>query len=360
MIKRNRRGFTLIELLVVIAIIAVLIALLLPAVQAAREAARRSQCVNNLKQLGLALHNYHDAIGTLPWGHGHIDATYGWCDFSGISQILPQLEQSALFNSTNYWCQCPGNPQPAIPTGGTGVNSTTNAVTLTVLLCPSDGNNRLPTNGSPTPGHNNYCLSSGTNPDSLYCRNGNTSFDGLFPYVDAVKTVNFSAISDGLSNTAAMSERVRGVANSYANNSTTQFFDGLIPTSTPALIATPAAANETSQPQVVYQTCLSTSVTAANFPGSAYSNWASGMFWLGAGETGGPQYTHGMPPNAQSCGYGSTTAGGMITASSRHPGIVNVLMADGSVRAIKSTVNIIVWWALGTRAGGEVISADAY
>ncbi len=85
------------------------------------------------------------------------------------------------------------------------------------------------------------------------------------------------------------------------------------------------------------------------------------MFWLGAGETGGPaMQPRDAPPNGQSCGYGSTTAGGMITASSRHSGIVNVLMADGSVRAVKSTVNIIVWWALGTRAGGEIISSDSY
>ena len=359
--RRRRRGFTLIELLVVIAIIAVLIALLLPAVQAAREAARRSQCVNNLKQIGLALHNYHDQCGTLPWGHGHIDATYGWCDFSGIALILPQLEQQTLYNATNYWCQCPGNPQPAAPTGGLGVNATSNSTTLSVLLCPSDATGRLPGNGSPvTPGHVNYCLSSGTNPDSLFARNGGASFDGVFPYVDNNKTINFSAILDGLSNTAAVSERLTGVATSYSNSSTKQVFDSLTPSTTPVSIATPAAAAETSTPLTVYQTCLSTNVTAATFPTGVYSNWAFGMFWLGAGETGGPQYTHGMPPNSKSCGYGTTTAGGMITASSRHSGIVNVLMADGSVRAVKNSVSINIWWALGTRANAEVISADQY
>ena len=129
---RARRAFTLIELLVVIAIIAVLIALLLPAVQAAREAARRSQCVNNLKQMGLALHNYHDAVLVFPPGYiaagpyidGETDASPGW---SWASMILPQLDQSPLYSSINFWLpvQAPAN-------------TTATQTSLNVFLCPSD------------------------------------------------------------------------------------------------------------------------------------------------------------------------------------------------------------------------------
>src|SRR6195952_3487321 len=110
-----RRSFTLIELLVVIAIIAVLIALLLPAVQAARESARRSQCVNNLKQLGLAMHNYHDTNNGLPWGHGY----FGWNDWSAFVLMLPQLEQTQVYNSLNFV----NINNPAYPGNGTSFTS---------------------------------------------------------------------------------------------------------------------------------------------------------------------------------------------------------------------------------------------
>jgi prepilin-type N-terminal cleavage/methylation domain-containing protein/prepilin-type processing-associated H-X9-DG protein len=361
--ERRSRGFTLIELLVVIAIIAVLIALLLPAVQAAREAARRSQCVNNLKQIGIALHNYHDLNNVLPWGHGHIDGTFSWCDFSTISQILPQLEQGPLYNAINFYCRCAGCANTCAPTGSV-VNSTVNRVTLSVLNCPSD-DDRLPPDPSatnPAPGHANYCASCGTNPDCYYARQGAFDFDGLFGYVDNVKNINFSAIRDGLSNTAAFSERVKGVASSYSNSSTKQVFDNGVPSSTPAQGPASWASTtfETSAPMAMYQACKALQVTPANFPGSVFSNWASGMFWLGAGETGGPSYNHGMPPNTWSCGYSTTTAGILSTASSRHSGTVNVLFADGSVKGIKNSINVTVWWALGTRANNEVIDASSY
>ena len=108
---------------------------------------------------------------------------------------------------------------------------------------------------------------------------------------------------------------------------------------------------------VAYQACLA--LGAPTSTSQIFSDWAYGAAWLASGETMNI-YNHGMPPNTFSCGYGGTTYGFMSTASSRHPGIVNVVFADGSVHAIKNTIAINVWWALGTKANGEVISSDSY
>jgi type II secretory pathway pseudopilin PulG len=198
----------LIELLVVIAIIAVLIALLLPAVQAAREAARRAQCVNNLKQLGLAVQNYHDQLGVRPWGHGPLNCN----DWSMFVLMLPQFEEAPLYNAVNftYELACVVN-NPGAPGVGAGAQNTTVAFTkLNVLQCPSNPD-RLTSPG----GHSNYLGNSGSLPiffaDPLNRSNPSTAGrrpNGLFGNADFVGPVNFSAITDGLSNTVVYSEHV--------------------------------------------------------------------------------------------------------------------------------------------------------
>jgi prepilin-type N-terminal cleavage/methylation domain-containing protein len=356
MSSRPRRGFTLIELLVVIAIIGVLIALLLPAVQAAREAARRAQCVNNLKQLGLAVHNYSSSVGSLPWGDGP-----WWIEWSAHTLLLPYVEQGPLYNSINF--------TNALPYGGGSLvinhpaNTTAAYTKISTFLCPSDFDRLTDPNG-----HNNYMANSGSAPNSTYGGNAgangwNGPVAGPFIYSDNGTVVNFggtyidfASITDGLSNTAAFSERVKAIGNNFGN--TTAPFDGTKPT---ASIATPAAvpnAQETT-PQAYYQICRSTQPTPvgqnqdrANFN----DDNISGAMWM-SGQPAPTRYLHVMPPNTWTCRSGLQMS---HVASSRHPGIVNVQMCDGSVKAIKQTIDVRVWWALGSRAGGETISSDSY
>jgi prepilin-type N-terminal cleavage/methylation domain-containing protein/prepilin-type processing-associated H-X9-DG protein len=353
---RTRPGFTLIELLVVIAIIAVLIALLLPAVQAAREAARRAQCVNNLKQLGLALHNYEQTVGSLPWGLG----PNNWNDWGALPLLTPYFEQGAVFNTINFAdtgnATNTGNKAATAPPWGSGTayqNTTAFLAHLNVLLCPSD-----PDRLQSAFGHNNYAGNAGSTPDSLH---NSSPLDGLFLYMgnDGAAqrpTVAFRDITDGLSNTAAFSERVKGIG--WDNN---QQIDGLNnPSSSVWSVAQPSV---TSSPQPYFTACKAIAATSslsalwgglsAVVPDSAGSQWFSGYAAFS-------RYNHVMPPNANSCGYGTWSGEGAFTASSRHPGGVNVLFADGSTRFVKSTVSNVTWWALGSRAGGEVIDAGSY
>jgi prepilin-type N-terminal cleavage/methylation domain-containing protein/prepilin-type processing-associated H-X9-DG protein len=356
MVTRARRGFTLIELLVVIAIIGVLIALLLPAVQAAREAARRAQCVNNLKQFGIALHNYHQATNVIPWGDGP-----WWSEWSAHTLLLPYIEQGPIYNAINFGDAFPyfGQPFPLYhPTNTTAAYSK-----IAVFNCPSDTDRLTDPNG-----HNNYMANSGSAPNSTYAGNGgvdgwNGPLAGPFIYSDAGHVtnmggtwVNFAYITDGLSNTAAFSERVKAIGNNFGNN--TAPFDGTKPT---ASIATPPAIpnNQEATPQAYYQICINTPPTpvGANQDAANFSDDnISGSVWM-SGQPACTRYLHVMPPNTWTCRSGLQMS---HVANSRHPGVVNVLMCDGSVRAIKSTVNINAWWAVGSRAAGEVVSADQY
>jgi prepilin-type N-terminal cleavage/methylation domain-containing protein/prepilin-type processing-associated H-X9-DG protein len=333
---RGRRAFTLIELLVVIAIIAVLIALLLPAVQAAREAARRAQCTNDLKQIGLAAHNYHSAVNSLPWG----DLTGYWNDWSAVALMLPYLEQSPLYNAINFNsalqnAAIPGNP----------VNTTVQNATLSVVLCPSDLD-RL-TNAQ---GHVNYVPNSGADP-TVY----GTGSVWAGPYgvlatagcgVPGRSVVTFASITDGLSQTSAFAEKVKGVGVTNAP-------DSARPSSTYYSVAASAA----TSPQAFYTACKAPGLAVA----APLQNYAAGSWWY-SGQPISSMYTHVMPPNSNNCEFDTYgfAPNGALTASSRHPGGVNVMMCDGSVRFVKSSVAPQTWWALGTMAGGEVVSSDSY
>ncbi|AGA31301.1 DUF1559 domain-containing protein [Singulisphaera acidiphila] len=337
----RRRGFTLIELLVVIAIIAVLIALLLPAVQAAREAARRTQCVNNMKQIGLAIHNYENAIGCLPWGEP-IRPTFNSAP-SGLLMLLAHMEQQNLYNAanfsngngSNFW----NSTNPA--------NATLQFTKINTFVCPSDIS-RI----TLAYGNTNYVANAGAD---AYSFSGATAtvFSGPFAGIGYVSKL--PNIIDGTSNTVAYSEIVTGIG-TVADSS----FDPLKPSSSVARLSTTATgAAPTSAPNPLTDStaCKASAPTPTNLAGGFPVGAA--WWWARSGQT---RYNHLMTPNTWNCAFGSNSDSdsNAITASSRHPGIVNCLLMDASVRTVKSSISQTSWWAIGTQAGGEVVSADSY
>jgi prepilin-type N-terminal cleavage/methylation domain-containing protein/prepilin-type processing-associated H-X9-DG protein len=333
----KRRGFTLIELLVVIAIIAVLIALFLPAVQAAREAARRTQCVNNLKQFGLAMHNYSQALGSLPWGCGAGKNNYN--EWSPIALMLAFLEQGNTYNALNF---CDGCTNPT----GTPQNTTVFLNQLSVLLCPSDVDRVDATLSA----HTNYGGNAGSTPNAFYDPKKDSAFDGIFGSIKTSPIVTLALITDGLSQTAAFSEKVKGIGGQNQS-----MVDPLKPTASIMNLADPSPNDNAPQP--FFNSCKAAGPPKA--VADLESNYPMGRYWF-SGQPANTRYNHLMPPNSWSCGYGGASGGGAFTASSRHPGAINLLLCDGAVRSIKESISNAVWWALATRGGGEVISADSF
>jgi prepilin-type N-terminal cleavage/methylation domain-containing protein/prepilin-type processing-associated H-X9-DG protein len=312
---RSRAGFTLIELLVVIAIIGVLVALIMPAVQSAREAANRTQCINNLKQMGLAMHNHQDAMGTFPFGAFNSPAQ-AWS-----LQVLPYLEQVTLFNAANLNA-----------TFFDAKNLTGTQTVISAYLCPSDpgGGMIKKTSNQPDRVKGCYAVNWGNshydqgNPNPFTGPNGTVSpIRGAFRVnTKTVPPNSMRDFTDGSSGTLLMSELIAAV-----NNGSTY-----------------------------------------DLRGDIWSNGRGAMMFMA--------YT---PPNSKipdqmdgksDCVYpmaanppclpGGGSNPAFVAARSRHPGGVNVLFADGSVKFIKNSINGRTWFAIQTMRAGEVVSADSY
>jgi len=353
----RRRGFTLIELLVVIAIIAVLIALLLPAVQAAREAARRAQCVNNLKQLGLASHNYLSSQGCFPAQSltNQWNATTSW-SVSWTDSILSQFEQSALYNSMNFSL-----------TATDGSNTTAGYSLVPTLLCPSDSITARPASPwAPL----NYAANIG-GPGSISMWSG-VIVPGTNPWYNNSNNqgaVGTQSITDGTSNTAMWSEHLIGLNDPGSGQGNLVLRSdprAIRAMFNPGIALTPDNSTGTGQAQAT-----SFALACSSIPGSTQSLGTRnvGTAWVMAMAYTIPNnaYSHVNAPNTPRCTYpGSqdTTywCGTMcsVAPTSFHPGGVNVCFADGSVKFIKNSISLQTWWALGSRNLGEVVSADAY
>jgi prepilin-type N-terminal cleavage/methylation domain-containing protein/prepilin-type processing-associated H-X9-DG protein len=373
-VRSSRLGFTLIELLVVIAIIALLIALLLPAVQSARESARRIQCCNNLKQIGLALHNYHSASGSFPPGAAlngvaAVPGLYAtWQpNMSAQAMMLPYLEQSPLYNALNFDFGAEYD---------LGMNSTGVLTIIAGFLCPSD------TNAGSRLNNNSYYACFGTTTDYMFTPGmpGGANWVGMAPNVTFTGSTGLfaQAVSyginqciDGTSNTVAYAESLLG--DSMAN---TPWGPVITPQSRYRgnMVFDADPADDLNRPHDAFQnpTLVMTLLqacnnmfqsTTTNIGGDHGYRWAMGI-------TGYSMFNTIQTPNDAQFPFSACRLDGTSTdysdsgfaygASSAHPGGINVCFGDGSVKFIKNSINRTTWWSLGTKANGEVISDDSY
>jgi prepilin-type N-terminal cleavage/methylation domain-containing protein/prepilin-type processing-associated H-X9-DG protein len=335
--QRRRFGFTLIELLVVIAIIAILIGLLLPAVQKIREAANRMKCSNNLKQLGLAAHNFESTFGTLPPGEWTRSTDGGTNRPALMAVILAYVEQSNKFNQFNFAFDV-----------GSVTNAPARRQDVPIFLCPSEASKAFFTDGGLPVGRTSYFGSIGAMADS---RGQSDPRGGPF-YVqstviagDTPNGLPIAGLTDGTSNTAMFSEVMRSqTANSGTVDWTTNVASGTIS-------AAPG---------------LYDGRTVSGCAGGAVSKLIDyvGLQYYRGGINHNSFYTHTLPinwnrkqsdPTQQKYTCGDTSfRRAHIAASSYHTGGVNVCLCDGSVRFVRDSIDFAIWQAVGTRGNGEV------
>lgn len=333
-IRTSRDGFTLIELLVVVGVLAILAGLLLPAVQGAREAAARARCANNLRQIGLALHAYHDANGTYPPAVTQL-RTPDYGGFYSIQcRLLPFLEQGPLYASINF-------ETGVWPTESWGVrwrpserrlnevNRTAMDAEIGTFLCPSDADS------ANQPG-NCYRGNCGVGPEYGTTAEHPDSGNGIFPEVGG--PIRLAFVTDGLSHSVAFSERLRGSGG-----------DGRL---VPELDAFQLNGVAFTADQVLDRCRIAARPSNAE---DGYRLAGKRWFWTGREHT---LYNHAQVPNGivPDCTYGgSMPATGMFTARSWHRGGVNVVMADGSGRFVADHITTSVWRGFGSRNGGELV-----
>jgi len=343
----KRRAFTLIELLVVISIIAVLIALLLPAVQAAREAARRAQCSNNLKQMGLGMHNYHSTHGTFPLGGSENWSSYGytanWGTWSAQALLLGYMEGQPLYNSINFnWVCC--------WSAGWDINSTVTLAVVNSFICPSDGLSPVPTQNDIWTGNtNNYLFSVGTSTEY------GTDSSGMF--AQSTKCFGVQAVVDGSSNTIAFGEALVGSGNKqqvkWRSGPVLAGASGRVydVNSNPGKVLTDAA---------LCQAGWLTQTTQGNGKGFRWCENLGGFTMFNTIIPPSPSDYKFSWCKIQPSPNSNASDGQYQNANSNHPGGSNFLFGDGSAKFLKSSIAMKTYWALGTKAGGEVVSADSY
>lgn len=311
-------GFTLVELLVIVSVIGLLVAITLPAVQFAREAARRAACSNNLRQLGLALNAYQSSCGVFPQGRNG-------AGYSFHTMLLPQLEQTGLWNSINF------SVQSGMVDLTEGPSMTAMATGISTFLCPSDVIDESIPGRTNYPGSAGYALNSG--PQAGVFSDGSLGGSDSFSYIGP------RAVSDGMSTTVACAEWALG----------------LYPIRDP--IGSVFRTGDLTEPDEFGQfiaACENVSPLTAEIALAGKSGT-----WLLQGLSN-TLYNHDLVVNGHSCVNGTSINLGAWTAGSRHPDGANSLFADAHVQFIRSTVALGIWRALGTRAGQEIVSSGSY